>query len=106
MRWILAAALVFAALPAHAQFAACSQTVGATAAPVAFATTPRHYVEICNAHATNTLAVPPAGGTAVIGAAGTRTRAAVLCWAWKDQVLSVISVIGSAASTTTACQYN
>lgn len=104
-RWIYLAALLFA-LPAHAQFLGCSQTVGTAAAPVVFAQNPRHYVEICNAHATNTVGVNPSGGTAAIGAAGTRTLAAGACWVWKDQVPGVISIIGSAATTTTACQYN
>jgi hypothetical protein len=105
--FLLAAAFLLLASPAWAQFNACSQTVGATAAPVPFVagTLPRSYFEICNAHATNTVGVNPSGGTAAIGAAGTRTLAPGACWVWKDSVPQVVSVIGSAVTTTTACQY-
>jgi hypothetical protein len=108
MRILLAAALCLAAAPAFAQFRDCSQTVGTAAAPVAFANrTPTVYLEICNAHATNTLGVNVVGGTAAVGAQGTRTLTAGLCWAWKkpEPIPITVSLIGSATSTTTACQY-
>ena len=109
MRAFLAAAIILAisSFAAHAQFNNCSQTVGtgAAAVPWVAGTLPRSYLEICNAHASNTLAVNPTGGTAAVGAQGSRTLAAGACWVWKDSVPQVVSVIGSAASTTTACQY-
>ncbi len=92
----------------------CSQTVGATAAPVAFPTSgetgptgPTTFLMICNAHASNTLGLNDVGGTAVIGAAGTLTLLPGGCkwYEGSQQMPAIPSVIGSAASTTTACFY-
>lgn len=107
MKALLALALLCAAAaPAWAQFNNCSATVGTTAAPVTFAgRSPTQYIEICNSHATNTVGVNPVGGTAVIGAAGTRTLTAGQCWSWRPPLPLVISTIGSAATTTTTCAY-
>ena len=92
--------------PASAQFNNCSQTVGATAAPVVFSgRPPSEFVVLCNAHATQTLGVNVTGGTAAIGAAGTRTLAAGACWEFHKPVPQTVSVIGSGASTTTACGF-
>lgn len=92
----------------------CSQTVGAAAAPVLFPATgttgpdnPTTYLVICNAHASNTLGLNDVGGTAVIGAAGTLTLQPGGCkwYEGSQQLPAVPSIIGSAASTTTACFY-
>jgi hypothetical protein len=105
-RTLLTAALCLATVPAYAQFLGCSQTVGLSATPVVFSPrTPVEYLEICNAHASQTLGVNVTGGAAVIGAAGTRTLAAGACWAWRKPTPQAVSLIGSAAGTTTACQY-
>jgi len=91
-------------------FKSCSQTVGAAAAAVPFTTgppAPKNYLNICNAHATNTLGVNSSGGTAAIGSAGTLTLNPGGC-RWWDSISGVpaaVSVIGSAGSTTTACEY-
>lgn len=104
-RLIYLAALLFA-MPAWAQFNNCSATVGTTAAPVTFTgRSPTAYIVLCNSHATNTLGVNPVGGTAVIGAAGTRTLAAGACWEFRPPLPLVISTIGSAATTTTTCGF-
>lgn len=94
----------------------CSQTVGASAAAVAFPAagstgnpSPQTYLEIYNAHATNTLGVNWTGGTAAIGAAGTLTLnpGNGISWGKNSPVIpQSVSVIGSAGSTTTACGYN
>lgn len=96
------------------QLSNCSQTVGGTAAAVAFPTSggtgptrPITYLEICNAHASQTLGVNAAGGTAAIGAAGTLTLNPGGCVWWNQPpVPAALSVIGSAGSTTTACWFN
>ena len=106
MRAILAAALLLLSGPAWAQYNNCSATVGMTAAPVTFTgRSPTAYIVLCNSHATNTLGVNPVGGTAAIGAAGTRTLAAGACWEFRPPLPLVISTIGSAASTTTTCGF-
>ena len=67
---------------------------------------PTAYLEICNAHATNTLGVNWVGGTAAIGAAGTLTLTAGQCKYFYSPVEpGAVSVIGSAASTTIVCAY-
>jgi hypothetical protein len=91
----------------------CSQTVGAASAAVPFPASgatgpsfPTSYLEICNAHATNTLGVNIVGGTAAIGAAGTVTLQPGGCMWWNAaDIPGNITVIGSAGSTTTACGY-
>ncbi len=94
----------------------CSQTVGASAAAVPFPAAgstgpamPTVYLEICDAHAANTLGVNFSGGTASIGAAGTITLNPGGCLWWPSAtgttVPSALSVIGSGAGTTTACGY-
>jgi hypothetical protein len=111
-------ALVLLAIPslAWAQDASdCSQTVGTGAAAVTFPASGKTgnpaastYLEICDSHATNTLGINWVGGTAVIGAQGTVTLAAGACKKWNstDGTLPrTISIIGSAASTTTTCAY-
>lgn len=104
----LLSALVGAA-PAYAQSALpdCSQTVGTTAAPVVFAKPPSVFVEICNAHASQTLGVNWVGGAAAIGAQGTLTLATGTCRSWSLPLAlpKSISVIGSGSGTTTACGY-
>lgn len=111
------AVLLLAASPAWAQvtkLSNCSQTVGATAAPVAFPTSggvgapaPTRYLEICNAHASQTLGVNVVGGTASIGAAGTITLNPGGCKWWDGPAVpAAASVIGSGASTTTDCSYH
>lgn len=111
-----AVALLLWAGPALAQTGAlsnCSQTVGAAAAAVSFPASgstgpavPNSYLEICNAHASNTLGVNATGATAAIGSAGTLTLQPGGC-AWWDAntVPASLSVIGSASSTVTACWY-
>lgn len=104
------------ALAAAGQPSNCSQTVGATAAPVVFPAagstgnpSPQTHLEICNAHATNTLGVNWSGGTAAIGATGTLTLSPGGCISWGQSspvIPQTVSVIGSAGSTTTACGYN
>lgn len=95
----------------------CSQTVGASAAPVPFPaagttgpSAPVRYLEICNAHASNNLGINYTGGTASIGAAGTLTLYPGGCKWWPASetpvVPAAVSAVGSAASTTTACEYN
>jgi hypothetical protein len=91
----------------------CSQTVGASAAPTPFPTSgsgppfPSFYLEICNAHATNTLGLNWVGGTASIGAQGTLTLNPGGCKWWNQGAIpGALSVIGSGASTTTACGYH
>jgi hypothetical protein len=109
-------ALLVACAVAQAQpFDNCSQTVGITAAAVPFpaagavgASAPKNYLNICNAHATNTLGVNiERGGTAAIGGAGTLTLNPGGCrwWDLSSGVPATASVIGSGASTTTACEY-
>jgi hypothetical protein len=95
------------------QLSNCSQTVGASAAAVAFPTAgstgpanPRDYLQICNAHASNTLGVNAVGGSASIGAAGTLTLNPGGCAWWNTTAIpGAVSVIGSAGGTTTACWY-
>lgn len=108
MRWVLIATLgLLLAGPAEAQMTGCSQTVGTAAAALPFSGTarPSRYLEICNAHATNTLGINTTGGTAAIGAAGTLTLGPGACKTWNTVLPTAISVIGSAASTTTACSF-
>jgi hypothetical protein len=91
----------------------CSQTVGASSTPVPFPAAgvtgppfPTSYLEICNAHPTNTLGVNIVGGTAAIGAAGTVTLNPGGCLWWNQAVVpGNPTVIGSGAGTTTACGY-
>jgi hypothetical protein len=84
----------------------CSTTITTTAVAVPFGSrAPTKYLEICNAHATNTLGVNATGGAAVIGASGTRTLAAGQCAIWTVAPPTDVSVIGSAASTTFACGF-
>ena len=106
-RLFLAALFCACAMPAWADaLIPCSTTIGATAVPVPFgARAPTQYLEICNAHATNTLGVNATGGTAAIGASGTRTLAAGQCAIWTAAPPTDVSVIGSAASTTFACGF-
>jgi hypothetical protein len=121
-RWPLVAlytllvALVVAlmAIGAHAaQLNNCSQTVGASAAAVPFPAagatgpaSPQNYLEICNAHATNTLGINFSGGTAAIGSTGTLTLNPGGCMWWDhSSIPTALSAIGSAGSTTTACGY-
>jgi hypothetical protein len=113
----IAAVLFLSVSNARAQlsgaFVNCSQTVSTAAATVPFPTSgsgpsaPQVYLRLCNAHASNTLGVNPLpGGTAAIGSAGTLTVAAGGCLLFDvAPIPPVISVIGSAASTTTACWY-
>ena len=88
----------------------CSQTVGASAAPVPFTTgppAPKVQLSICNAHGTNTLGVNWTRGTASIGAAGTLTLNPGGCISWGPLgIPATVSVIGSGGGTTTACGYN
>jgi hypothetical protein len=113
---LAAAALGLPSGPVHAQAALsnCSQSVGASAAAVPFPasgatgpTQPNVYLEICNAHASQTLGVNAiAGGTAAIGSAGTVTLNPGGCLWWNQApVPSTLSVIGSGGATTTACWY-
>ena len=109
--------LLMFALRAMAQqtgaVSSCSQTVGASAAPVTFPAAgatgpnvPRVYLEICNAHASNTLGINWTNGTASIGAAGTLTLNPGGCKWWSETVIPAsVSVIGSAGGTVTACGY-
>ena len=101
--WLISGAV------AHAgALTSCSQTVGASAAAVPFPNNPQPttYLEICNAHAANTLGVNFSGGTASIGAAGTLTLAPGGCMWWNaTDIPNSLSVIGSAGSTPTACGY-
>lgn len=93
----------------------CSQTVSTAAAAVPFPaagavgpSSPRNYLQICNAHASNTLGVNVVGGTAAIGAAGTLTLNPGGCRWWPadgGELPATVSVIGSASATTTACDY-
>ena len=93
----------------------CSQTVGGTAAPVPFPASgatgpsaPTQYLQICNAHASQTLGVNVVGGTASIGAAGTLTLNPGGCRWWPlggGELPAAVSVIGSNTGTTTACDY-
>ena len=93
----------------------CSQTVGASAEAVPFPASgavgpsaPKNYLMICNAHASNTLGVNAVGGTAAIGSAGTLTLNPGGCRWWTlgdGEMPAAVSVIGSAGSTTTACDY-
>lgn len=107
--WLLLLGLAHA----QTQFSNCSQTVGAVAAAVPFPasgstgpTMPHTYLEICNAHASNTLGVNAGGGTAAIGSAGTLTLQPGGCVWWNQSpVAAAVSVIGSGASTTTACWF-
>lgn len=104
----LAAALLCLAGTARAQaLYPCSQTVGTAAQAVGFGSrAPQKYLEICNAHATNTLGVNPSGSQAAIGAIGTRTLAPGACAIWTlEPPPNDITIIGSAASTTTACAF-
>jgi hypothetical protein len=106
--WLFVAGLGLAAPAAWGQtLYPCSQTVGTGAAAVGFGSrAPQKYLEICNAHASNTLGVNPSGSQAAIGSIGTRTLAPGACWAWNlSPPPNDISIIGSAASTTTACQF-
>lgn len=94
----------------------CSQTVGASAVAVTFPAAGStgnpvavSHLEICNAHATNTLGINWTGGTASIGAAGTLTLNPGGCMSWgagSPVIPQTVSIIGSAGSTTTACGYN
>lgn len=109
--------LLFLSSPAWAQAVSnCSLTASGTAAPIVFpaATTagnplPTSYLEICDSHATNTLGVNWIGGTAAIGSNGTVTLPGGGCKKWTTLidgfVPTVVSVIGSASSTTTTCAY-
>lgn len=103
--WLLL--IVMLPSPAAAeQFSNCSQTVGTASAPVPATTKPQQFIEVCNAHATNTLGVNFVGGAAAIGSAGTVTLAPGACKRWEGAGLPVsLAVIGSAASTTTACGF-
>lgn len=91
----------------------CSQTVTAVSAAVPFPASgvpgpsfPTSYLEICNAHATQTLGVNIVGGTAAIGAAGTVTLNPGGCLWWNAaDIPGNITVIGSGDGTTTACGY-
>ncbi len=93
----------------------CSQTVSTVAALVPFPasgatgpTAPLNYLQICNAHASNTLGINVVGGTAVIGALGTLTLNPGGCRWWtlgSGELPARVSVIGSAAETVTACDY-
>jgi len=107
--WLFVAGMGLAAAgPASAQtLYPCSQTVGITAVAPAFGSrAPQKYLEICNAHASNTLGVNPSGSQASIGSIGTRTLAPGACWAWNlSPPPNDISIIGSATGTTTACQF-
>jgi len=105
---LAAAVACLAQVPAWGQaLYPCSQTVSTAAAPVAFGTrAPLKYLEICNAHATNGLGVNATGSVAVIGGAGTRTLTAGQCAVWTlSPPPTDVSIIGSAASTTTACGF-
>lgn len=92
----------------------CSQTVGTTAAAVSFPAAgktgnshPNIYLEICNAHDSNTLGVNFVGGTAAIGSTGTLTLNPGGCMWWNTAPIpAALSIVGSAASTTTACGFN
>lgn len=106
MRWVLAvlAVLALPVVGAEAQLSNCSQTVGTASAAVA--AKPTKFLEICNAHASNTLGVNFVGGAAAIGSAGTLTLTAGQCKRWEEAGLpTALAIIGSAASTTTACAY-
>lgn len=118
IRFTVGLILLFAfASPSWAQgISNCSLTASGTAAPIVFpaATTtgnpfPTSYLEICDSHASQTLGVNWIGGTAAIGSNGTVTLAAGACKKWTSLVdgvvPSVVSVIGSASSTTTTCAY-
>ena len=116
LRLITAAILLYATHgPAFAQGAqtSCSQTVGVSAAAVPFPasgngpSSPSTYLEMCNAHATNNLGVNWTGGTAAIGAIGTLTLFPGGCMWWTPPMVPppALSVVGSAAGTTTACAY-
>lgn len=105
----------FGMLPAYAQRSAlnsCSQTVSTASAPVSFPASPQgaptDYLELCNAHASNTLGVNAVGGTAAIGSAGTLTLNPGGCVWWsglQGPIPAGVAVIGSAAGTTTACWF-
>ncbi len=93
----------------------CSQTVGAVAALVPFPASgatgpsaPLNYLQICNAHASQTLGVNVTGGTAAIGSAATLTLYPGGCRWWPlggGTLPARVSVIGSGAETPTACDY-
>lgn len=106
-RLFLAALFCVYAMPAWSDaLIPCSTTITTTAIPVPFGSrAPTQYLEICNAHATNTLGVNASGGTAAIGASGTRTLTAGQCAIWTVAPPTDVSVIGSAASTTFACGF-
>ena len=113
LAWGLAT-LLYACNPAYAGPTSCSQTVGASAAPVPFPASgggpsgPTVYLEMCNAHATNNLGFNWTGGTPAIGGAGTLTLFPGGCkWLYQPAIPGgrAMSVIGSGAGTTTACAY-
>jgi hypothetical protein len=90
----------------------CSQTVSTVSTKIPFPTSgsgpaqPTTYFEVCNAHASNNLGVSMLGGTAAIGAAGTITLSPGWCtWRYVGNLPASPTVIGSAAGTTTACDY-
>jgi hypothetical protein len=93
----------------------CSQSAGPVAALVPFPaagasgpTAPLNYLQICNAHATNTLGINVTGGTAAIGSAGTLTLSPGGCRWWtlgSGSLPAKVSVIGSGDPTPTACDY-
>jgi len=106
--------LALAAQAGAAQLNNCSQTVSTSAASVPFPASgatgpsaPVTYLEICNAHASNTLGVNFVGGAAAIGAAGTHTLNPGGCDWWNagTDIPGALSVVGSGAGTTTACGY-
>ncbi len=119
MRRLLAAGLVLVSITGVAIAQQndpknCSQSAGpvATAVPFPAAGTtgpssPRNYLQICNASASNNLGVA-VNGTAAIGSAGTLTLYPGGCRWWTlgtGELPASVSVIGSGDPTPTACDY-
>lgn len=110
---IVCIALLSAASAQTGRLSNCSQTVGTVSAAVPFPSSgatgppfPTSYLRICDAHASQTLGVNATGATAAIGSAGTLTLQPGGCAWFNAQPVPVsVSVIGSGASTPTACWY-